>query len=264
MSLTGRTLPKFDRFYCDGYDLSGYSRTIGPLEQVYDEHDLTADMGDTVKGYLPGHLQSNVGVLNAVFDNTATIGLHALMATAGAMRTIVVARGIRAAPAAGDPAFCGQFVHKGYQPDGSSGAAYATLPFSGMAANAATLQYGAWGVLLHENAVRLVGSGANTGSGVDNPAGKQTTHGGFFIYEVLAGDGAATLSVDNSASVGSGFSALSGATSGSIACAAGVSGVVALAPTATVKQYLRWQIAFGAATTVTFVSCFVRGFGIEP
>lgn len=264
MSLTGRTLPKFDRFYCDGYDLSGVSRTIGPLEQIHDEHDLTADMGDSVKGYLSGALQSNVGTLNAVFDNTATVGLHALMATAGAMRTIVVARGIRAAPAVGDPAFCGQFVHKGYQPDGSSGAAYATLPFSGAAVNAAHLQYGSWGVLLHENVIRLAATGVNTGSGVDNPAAKQTTHGGFFIYEVLAGNGTATLSVDDSASVGSGFSALSGATSGSITCAAGVSDVVALSPTATVRQFLRWQIAFGNATTVTFVSCFVRGYGIEP
>ena len=260
MSLTGRTLPKFDRFYCDGYDLSGYSRTIGPLEQTYDEHDLTADMGDTVKGYLPGHLQSNVGVLNAVFDNTATTGLHALMATAGASRNVIVAIGIRAAPAQGDPCFCGEFLHKGYTPE-STGGVMATLPFSGAAANATTKLYGSWGILLHENVARTSATGANTGSGFDNPTGAQTLFGGVFYYQVLAGNGTATLSVDDSASVGSGFAALSGATSGSITCAAGVKGVVALAPTATVRQFLRFQIAFGAATSVTWIAAFVRGYG---
>lgn len=45
---TGRTKEKYRRVYIDGYDMSGFGRTIGPLEWKYDEADLTAHMSDTV------------------------------------------------------------------------------------------------------------------------------------------------------------------------------------------------------------------------
>ena len=77
--MTGRTVQKHYRVYADGYNLSGMARTIGPIGVTYDEADLTAYMGDTVKGYLRNHAQSDLGALNAVFDNTATTGIHGVL-----------------------------------------------------------------------------------------------------------------------------------------------------------------------------------------
>ena len=51
--ILGRTVPKWVRVYMDGYDLSGYSRTIGPLKHEYEEADLTAQMSDAVMGVMP-------------------------------------------------------------------------------------------------------------------------------------------------------------------------------------------------------------------
>lgn len=255
---TGRTKPKWIRVYMDGYNLSGYGRSIGPLEITYDEADLTALMSDTVKGYLPNHAHVNIGTFNGVFDNTATTGLHALLGTAGADRVVTVAYGIRAAPADGDPCFCGQFTQGAYQATEEGGAVTATIPFQGWAADSAVRTYPmAWGTLLHASAAA---TGANTGTGYDNPTGAATTKGGFFVYHVLAGDdGTVTLSVDDSAD-NSAWIALSGATSGSINATAGTHGIVALGNTATVRRYLRWQVALGTAVTVTFVSAFCRAY----
>ena len=79
------------------------------------------------------------------------------------------------------------------------------------------------------------------------------------VYQVLAGNGTATISIDNSAN-NSAFTALSGATTGSINCAVVQHGIVALGVTATVRRYLRWQIALGTATSVTFALSFHRAY----
>ena len=258
---TGRTLNKWKRVYMDGYDMSGFGRSIGPLELKYDEADLTAHMSDTVKGYLRNHGHANCGNFNAVFDNTATTGIHALMSTPGAKRTVLVAQGIRAAPAAGDPAFGGDFEQVGYTAENDGGAVTVSVPFSGWAVDAATLAYASpWGVLLHANGAETGANSAN--SSIDNPTEGATTKGGFFIYQVLAGaggDGTATLSVDDSAD-NSSWLALSGATSGEIVCTSVQKGIVALANTATVRRYLRWQISLNGATSVTFVCAFMRAY----
>jgi hypothetical protein len=262
--MAGRIRLKDYRCYVDGYDLSGYSRTIGPLEITYDEADLTAYMGDTVKGYLPNMAHANVGTLNAVFDNTATVGLHALMATAGVERNVLVPIGMRAAPVDGDPCFGGQFKQSAYQVTEDGGGVTVTLPFAGWAADAATLGYSmCWGQLLHANAARTNVSGVNAGDGFDNPTGGATLKGGFFLYQVLASNAAgvtATLSVDDGTSAADAdMDPLAGATTGAIVCVAGVHGIV-VPTTLTIRQYLRWQIAFGTATSVTWVAAFFRKY----
>lgn len=110
----GRTLQKHFRFYVDGYDLSGMTRSVGPFGIVSDEADLTT-WTDQVKGYLPGHTQITLGTFNAVFDNTAATGVHTVLGTAGGLRTCLLAMGIRGAPADGDPCFAGQFKQGAYQ-----------------------------------------------------------------------------------------------------------------------------------------------------
>jgi hypothetical protein len=175
---------------------------------------------------------------------------------------VLVAKGIRAAPADGDPAFGGTFIHKGYQVEEPGGAVVLTVPWSGWAADAATLDYAhPWGVLIHASAAETGVNSAN--SGIDNPEAGATALGGFFVYQVLAAAGAstmtATLSVDDSAD-NSAWTALSGATSGSIACNVRSAGIVAIGTAAAVRRHLRWQLALGTATSVTFVSAFMRAF----
>ena len=253
---TGRTKPKWIRVYSNGYDISGYGRSIGPLAQGGNEVELTATMGDTVKGYLKGHGITGAGVYNAVFDNTATTGLHAVMGSADTLRNIIVAYGIRAAPADGDPAFCGGFRQSNYQVLDNAGAVVANAQFAGWDITAATLNYGVgWGQLLHANAEE---TGANAANGYDNLTAAASAKGGYMVYQVLAGDGTATISVDDSAN-NAAWLALAGATSGAIDCSNPTSGIIPLGVTATVRQYLRWQLALGTATTVTFVLAFVRG-----
>jgi len=256
---TGRTVSKHSRVYVDGYDLSGYTRSIGPLLERYEEAGEAA-VTDAVKGYLPNHVQLGVGTLNGIFDNTATSGLHVLhTAGAGSKHVVTVAQGIRAAPAIGDPCYAGHFEQSGYMAEPNGGMVFATVPFDMTSSAATTLAYPKpWGVLLNVGAQ----TDANAGTGVDNPTGGATTKGGFLVYHVLASSNAshtATISIDDSADDSS-YSALSGATTGSITVTAGVSGVVALSTTATVKQYLRWQLTLGTATSVTFVLSFHRAY----
>lgn len=264
---TGRTLPKWMRVYADGYDISGFGRTIGPLELTHDEADLTAYMGDVVKGYLRNGAHANVGTFNAVFDNTAVTGIHALMNISGISRTVMVPIGSQAAPIDGDVCFGGVFLHKGYQETEDGGAVTVTLPFTGWAANAASLLYASpWGQVIHVNAVRLVATGVNTLVGFDNPTVAQTIHGGIFMWQVFAGDGTATIKMDDSATNlnDASFAPVALATSGEIDfTGGGFAGIVALPNTgasAIVRRYLRWQIAFNAATTITFASAFFRAY----
>jgi len=244
----------------DGYDLSGYSRAIGPLSIEYDEADLTAHMSDTVKGYLANKPHANLGTLNAVFDNTATTGLHALMASAGIERTVLTAIGIRAAPAMGDPCFGGQFIDSAYQVADDGGAVTVSVPWAGWAADATINMDCPWGTLLHHN---LAVTAVNAAVGYDNPTVAATANGGYMVYHVLASNAAgvtATLKVQDAAvNNDGGFADLGGCTTGVITCVAGVHGIVA-ATTMAVRQYVRWQIVLGTATSVTFVLGFFRKY----
>jgi hypothetical protein len=251
--MSGRTILKHARAYIDGYDLSGYTRSYGPLEVVFDEHEGTT-LTDGVKNILPGHARLSMGTLNGVFDNTATSGIHTVLSAATGKRTVMLPIGMRGAPAAGDPVFCGEFEQLGYLEEGE-GMLTVSAAMGMWSARATSLLYDkAWGLLLHAKAAATAAN-STTGAGIDN--GAASASGGYFAYMVFSGDGTATLSVDDSADDSS-YSALSGATSGSIDCSSVQYGIVALGTTATVRQYLRWQIALGTATTVTFASAFVR------
>lgn len=241
--------------YVGGYDLSCYSRNIGPLMVDYNAVDVTADMCEAVRGYLPDAPTISPGTLNGVMDNTATSGLHVTASTwPGTGKVVTVALGIRAVPAAGDPVFHGQFQLNSYQALESGGAITVTAPFGGYDETAIIRHTNPWGLLLHANsAVTAV----NDQAGIDG--GAASTGGGYMVYHVLAGDGTATIKVQDAAvNNDGGFADLSDATTGVIDCSARSSGIVALAIGATVRQYLRWQIVLGTADTVTFVLSFTR------
>ena len=77
------------------------------------------------------------------------------------------------------------------------------------------------------------------------------------VYHVTPSSGGAhtaTIKVqDSDTDVSLDYDDLVGATTGVITVTAGVNGLVAISPTATVRQFVRWQIVLGTATSVTFV-----------
>jgi len=254
---TGRTVTKYSRFYMDGFDLSGDVRTFGPLAQTYDEHTEAA-LSDECKNALLGHPLVSVGTLDAFMDNTVTTGLHIVAAGAGVVRNVMCPIGIRAAPAIGDPVFMGQFEQLGYQQSGE-GYVGVTIPFGPWSGRPTSYAYDQpWGHLLNPLTARTAAN-TTTGSGL-NDNGASSALGGYMMYQVTSGTGAVTISIDDSADDSS-YGALSGATTGEIADASvPQAGIVALGKTATVKQYLRWQLAAGGGfSTVTFALAFVRG-----
>jgi len=253
---TGRTVSKYARVYMDGYDLSGYTRSIGPLDITFDE-ESGVTYGDPVTGAYAGHGMVSPGPLNGVFDNTATIGLHAAASGAGVKRDVLVALGIQSAPTEGDPAFMCEALQGAYKAEPAGGSLVgASIPFGPYSVTASTLLYARpWGYLEHALAAETA---ANTATGLDH-TGAATAAGGYMMYHVTAGDGTCTLKIQDAATnLDGSFGDL--VSSGEIdASGAPLSGVVALGTTAAVKRYTRWQLSLNTATTVTFVLGFVRG-----
>lgn len=255
---TGRTLGEFQRLYVDGYDLSGYVMDTGERGVEYAEYEAKT-LADPINGVLAGKPTVTLGPINGVFDNTATSGHHVLAAAAqGARRNCLLAIGVRGVPVFGDDIFCAPMYQLAYKAAPGDGIVTARIDFGGVD-QTANLNYDEfWGKLLHAYGAETGANTANTN--VNN--GGATAYGGWMMYHIrsIAGTGTATISLDDSAN-GTTWAALSGATSGAIATAsAPTSGIVQLAKTATVRQYLRWQIALGgSATGCTFVLGFMRG-----
>src|SRR5512146_1197070 len=254
---TGRTLPIYQRVYIGGYDLSSYIVDTGEQGVDYNEAASVA-LADPIAGVLGRKPTVTIGPLNGVFDADAA-GLRALSDTAqGASRNIMIAYGIRAAPAVGDPTFCVPAWQSSYKAVGSEALA-ATITF-GTDDVTTILNYDEfWGHLLHTHVSADAANSANTPN-VDN--GAATAAGGWLMYHIqsITGSGTVTVSIDDSAN-GTDWAALSGATSGAIATAsAPISGIVQLGTTADVRQYLRWQFAKGgSAASAVFSLAFMRG-----
>jgi hypothetical protein len=234
--------------------MSGYSRSFGPLSVTFDE-GVDDAVSLSVKQTLLGNATVGMGTLNGLFDNTATSGIHVVMNGAGVMRTILIGVGIQAPPANNDPAFCGQFLQKDYYAGGGDNPITLSIPFANTSYQAGNLNYATpWGVLLH---VKAAETAANSAVGYDQAAA--TAKGGYMCYQIIAGDGTAAIKVqDASANNDGSFSDL--LTSGVINCAVPSAGIVALAPTAAVKRYVRFQVALGTASTVTFALAFCRSY----
>lgn len=255
---TGRTHRKNVRVYADGYDLSGYTRGIGPLAETYDE-DGDFAFTDPVKGFLPGQAKLSLGTQNGLFDNTATVGLHAVLAGgAGSLHTVTVAMGIRAAPAAGDACYGAQHELQEYATDPNSGMLYANAKWGPASEAGKTLLYSKpWGVLLHANSAETA---ANTAIGIDQLAA--TAFGGYMVVHILSGDsGTITLKVQDAATnLNASFADVTGMTTGAVAATAGTSYLIAIGRTAALREFVRWQLALGTAATCTFVMTLHRAY----
>jgi hypothetical protein len=99
---TGKTHPRHWRLYIDGIDVSGVMRTVGGAGITFAEEDVTG-WSDAVINHKFGHGQASITGLQSVFDNTA-LGAHAELSAVEEYLTTLMF-GIKAAPAAGDPAF---------------------------------------------------------------------------------------------------------------------------------------------------------------
>jgi len=221
--------------------------------------DVTADLGDNVRGYLCNTPAISPGTLNGIFDDTATVGIHAVMGTP-ASRTLMTAIGMQAEPAEGDPVFVGQYHQLAMKVSDDNDAVVATIPFAGWDAAALTNYSKAWGVLLHENSAETA---VNDQPGVDD-YGAATAGGGYMMYQIFTSNAAGTVTIrvqDAAVNNDGGFADLAGATTTAIGHAAiPTAGIVALANNAAVRRYLRWQITLaGGMATVTFALAFVRG-----
>jgi hypothetical protein len=259
---TGRTVTKWDRVYLDGLDMSGYVTSLGPLMWSFDEVDYFA-LSDPAQGALPGLPHISPGVLNGIFDNTATTSLHALASGAGSKRLVTLARGTRAAPIAGDACFVAYAVQDDYLAVQTGQAAMVTVKF-GQVEQTTEIPYAdPWGWLLHPLGIETTGTLPNIATGIDDLISPATTsaNGGYFWYHLLTSNGTVTLVAQHAAANNNGsFATINAATSGAIdATAAPLFGIVAVPVGQTVNRYLRFNAVMGSATTCKFVSGFVRG-----
>ena len=259
---TGRTSRKWARVYMDGYDLSAFVRTLGPLSQVFATAPMAA-LSDGVAGVLPDHGEASVGTLAGFLDNTAS-GLHTQLNAPGTFREVLVPIGIRAAPAQGDPAFGGAFEQLDYQAVPGDGFVFAELQFgnvdAGYVDGVAAKQYrDVWGVLLHARGDETAG---NTAIGVDDNGGT-SAFGGLFCYQLFSSNGTVTVAAQDAATnTDPSFAGITGASSGVVnASVTPVSGIVGVSRTLTIRRFLRWQLVLGTATTCNFASAFIRGRG---
>jgi hypothetical protein len=262
---TGRTVNKYSRVYIDGYDMSCYARSIGPLSCTFAE-GIDDPLCQSITGVWPGQATVNPGTFNGIFDNTSDTGPHAILKTSGTDRDLMVPLGIQAVPAIGDPVFAGQFRQDDYITGPGETPSILTIKFGPTTSGSSAMSYAQpWGVLLHDNSNSTA---AYTGLGIDNPTAGATTKGGWMAYQVTnaAGTGFCTAAIkvqDASTNENGDFADL--LSTGTINLGSGgayvaTSGVVALATTATVRRFVRWQLALTTATEVTFVLSFHRNY----
>lgn len=259
--MAGRTTKRFVRAYVDGYDLSGYSRSVGPLTWEFDTADLTADMGDNVKGYLPNHPTISPGALNAVLaTDSDSLASHGVLSAQNDDRVVLIAIGDKAAPVAGDPAFMGEFLQLGYHADEDGGAIMSNVPF-GPWEGSSLIAYGQpWGTLAHPLEA-ADSDGSDSDDFIDYGSSDASAYGGYMVWQVTSGDGTATITMEHSTTTNdSDAAAISGLTTGEIDFSSVSCGVaVTTSRTQSINRYTRWQISMNSASTCTFALGFVRG-----
>lgn len=251
-----RTNEQDQRVYINGYDLSGDARKLGNYGFKRD-FPKDAAFSDAVMNGVSGRTQITMGGINAFLSASAAIGAHELLKNGNVVCDIMIPHGVLGIPAVGCPVFAWQMTQMEYTADGKE-LIGVNVNFPD-AAFSSPLNYNLpFGLLAHAKAARTAVNAA-VGT-LDN--GAASALGGVFVYQMFSSDGTATLSLDDSATNANdaAFAALSGATSGSIdASVTPKSGFIQLSVTAAVRRYLRWQLALGTATTVTFATAFIRG-----
>ena len=252
-----RTTQQWLRAYVDGYDVSGYARQVGEMggeAQASEDAALT----DGVKNVLVGQSEIGLDTIN-VFLDPVTAGPHAALKTTDVNRIVMVPIGMGAAPALGNPVFAAELNHVGFKALVENNYAVEHLKFGKTRVGAAELNYPqCWGKLLLPKTT-LASPTVNSATGLDD-YGAATAKGGFAVFMLFSSNGTVTLKAQDAAVNADGsFADITGLTSGSIdATTTPVASVVALATSANVRRYLRYQVAWGTATSAVAAVAFVR------
>ena len=260
--MAGRGVSKNNRLYlgCDtaALDLSCSTLATNAAGVDFAVDDMAAYCW-SVKGGMLGQGTLSFGPVNVTLytDATAALSAHDVLDDMAAQTVYpALALGLTAAPVIGSVCFATPMELKSYS--GVEGENTVTLTATMSSPNLPVMNYAnPWGVVLH---TLVAATAANTDTAaatvVDN--GAESTSGGYMYYALTSVDaGTVTISVDDSDN-GDTYDALSGATSGALS--APKAGIVQLGTTATVRRYLRWQVALaGGASTATFFTAFVRG-----
>lgn len=250
-----RTVSRWVRTYLGGYPLSSDLMTLGQAEHSFEAVELTGG-SDEISGFLPGMPNVSLGPISGLFNNS-TNHLHAIATAASLAQVITVAIGDQAAPVAGVPSFNHFPEFLKYQASQSAGGVFVNVEVGNRSTRAtANPFHEPWGTILEPGSVAR--TAVNAAIGIDD-FGAATNFGGYQVAQILAGNGTATIKTQHaSTNTNPSFSDLTGATTGVVDCASPKALVAATARGLTVNRYLRWQVVFGTATTVTFVLSFTR------
>lgn len=256
---TGRTTNRWKRCYMDGWDLSGYGISVGPLSVDFDLADLTAPMGDSVKGGLPNQVTISPGTFNGVLSSTTDSGMEiSRIQTAGTYRDIMIPIGTRTAPALGDAVFCCKSPEVVFHIQESGGGIFVNAEFGPWDASDLSTYRNPWGNLLIPYSTLTV---TTTGDSYRSPFQASTTYGGFLVYQIFTGSsGGWTIHIEDSTDDNT-FADVEGATVTIADVSTPQAGIVeTTAHTTQVDQYVRAIATEDSAGTLICAVAFVRAW----
>jgi hypothetical protein len=195
--------------------------------------------------------------MEGILFTAASAGWHALASAVPATRNILLPIGSGAAPVVGDWAWMGQWIQASYIKPTNTGMSTVTMKFGLPDVSLNPTYDQPWGTFLH-----VLGAETGVNSAVGFDTGVVTSSlGGVFCYQITAANGTATVKLQDAATnTNPSFADVTNATSGVVdASTTPKSGTIYLGKTATVRQFLRWQLVLGTCTTCTFCIGFIRG-----
>lgn len=260
--MAGRTLSKWLRVFVDGYNISGYGRSIGPLTAEFDLADLTCPMSDTVKGYLPNQINISPGTFNGALQSTTDSGTEiSKIQLGGVQRDLLVAVGDRAAPTAGNPAFCCKTAHKGFSVLEDGGAITVQAVFEGWDAADTILYPNPWGIMLTGGGGYETFDETLSGSAINTGVASKTVKGGYFMYQVLPGStGGWTIKVMDDPDGLSGYTDIEGLTVTIADVSTPQAGIVqTTAQTNEIEPFVKVYCTEDSAGTLILAAALVRG-----
>lgn len=248
MSAGKNKLTRFARMYVGGYDLSGSTRTVGSLDNMFEGVDLTG-WSQLVRNEIADKVRQ-VGIrgYQALMDDTASSGSFSVLKDGNNSYAASLLMGGGAAPAVGDPAYHIPAVQMTDLAGWDGKAAAITADFIPLQSQFSGSYYdNPFGVVLEYD--QSLSSTTNETS-VDN--GASSSSGGSAVLQVIASSGGTwVLKVQHSTDNAAWSDLITFSANGS-AIATEFSSV-----TGTVNRYLRFQ-ATRTTGTLTAICTFAR------
>lgn len=253
--MPGRTIGRWIRTYIDGVDWSPYIIGASEMGWSYDA-PLFHAQSDEGNGGLPDMPTVSLGDMQAVLFTATPSGFHNQASAVPETRTVMIPWGIQQAPVLGDYVFSYPFIQSNYIKAIDKGMSMVNMHFALPAIAYGMTYIRPWGNLLHPKGTETA---VNSAVYWDSSYAA-TAFGGYMCYQLFTSNGTVALKVQDSAAAGAGTGAdLAGCTTGDIdATTTPKFGFIQIGKTATVRQFLRWQLVFNTATTANFALSFTR------